>query len=220
MDNKTNFEMKVGVFVFVGLVVFTYIVFSIGDFYVFKPGYRIKVKFGFVDGIQSSAPVRYAGVSVGKLENIRFSYNDQKKKTEVELRGWVSKDVKIEKDAQAYINALGVVGEKYMEILPGTKESGFMEDGDELIGNDPVPMQKISQKAYAIADSLQALTKDINAGKGTLGKLVTDDAVYKNLEEFTADIKAHPWKLLIKGKEEPPKKEELLKKEELPKKER
>ena len=207
MDNKSNFEMKVGVFVFIGLVVFTYIVFSIGDFYVFRPGYRIKVKFGFVDGIQASAPIRYAGVSVGKLEGIRFFYNDQKKKTEVELRGWVTKDVKIEKDAQAYINALGVVGEKYMEILPGTKEAGFMEDGDELLGNDPVPMEKITARAYAITEALHNTAKNINEGKGTIGKLMTDDAVYKNLEEFTADIKAHPWKLLIKGKEEPPAKE-------------
>lgn len=207
MDGKSNFEMKVGVFVFIGLLVFTYIVFSIGDFYVFKPGYRIKVKFGFVDGIQASAPIRYAGVEVGKLEDVKFSYSEEKKKTIVELRGWVTSNVKIEKDSEPYINALGVVGEKYLEILPGTRETGFMKDGDELIGNDPVPMQKISQKAYAIADSLQALTKDINAGKGTIGKLITDDAVYKNLEEFTADIKAHPWKLLMKGKEQPPKKE-------------
>lgn len=202
MDNKSSFEMKVGVFVFIGLVVFTYIVFSIGDFYVFKPGYRIKVKFGFVDGIQASAPVRYAGVAAGKLEDIRFSYNDQKKRTEVELRGWVAKDIKIEKDAQAYINALGVVGEKYLEILPGTREAGFMEDGDELTGNDPVPMEKITQRAYAITEALQKATKSMSEGKGTIGKLMTDDAVYNNLEEFTADIKAHPWKLLMKGKEE------------------
>lgn len=205
MDNKSSFEMKVGIFVFIGLIVFTYIVFSIGDFYVFRPGYRIKVKFCFVDGIQASAPIRYAGVAAGKLENIKFSYNEEKKRTEVELRGWVSKSIRIEKDAQAYINALGVVGEKYLEILPGTKEAGFMEDGGELMGNDPVPMEKITQRAYAITDSLQNLAKNINEGKGTMGKFMTDDSVYNNLEEFTADIKAHPWKLLVKGKEEPVK---------------
>lgn len=208
MDNKSNFEMKVGIFVFISLVVFTYIVFSIGDFYVFRPGYKIKVKFGFVDGIQTSAPIRYAGVAAGKLEDIRFIYNEQKKRTEVELRGWVSKNIKIEKDAQAYINALGVVGEKYLEILPGTRESGFMDDGDELMGNDPVPMEKITQRAYAITEALQTATKNISEGKGTMGKLMTDDAVYNNLAEFTADIKAHPWKLLMKGKEEPVKKKD------------
>jgi len=200
MDAKTNFELKVGIFVFIGLIVFTYIVFSIGDFYVFKPGYRIKVKFGFVDGIQSSAPIRYAGVEVGKLENIKFYYNDEKKKTEVKLYGWVTMATKIEKDAQAYVNTLGVVGEKYLEILPGTIETGFMQDGDELTGNDPVPMERITQRAYKITEGLEAVAKDLKDGKGTLGKLMTDDSVYKNIEDFTADIKAHPWKLLIKSK--------------------
>ena len=200
MDGKSNFELKVGVFVFVGLIVFTYIVFSICDFYIFKPGYRLKVRFNFVDGIQASAPIRYAGVEAGKLENVKIYYNEEKKKTEVVLQGWVSKNIRIEKDAQAYVNTLGVVGEKYLEILPGTKEAGYVLSGDELVGNDPVPMEKITQRAYEITAALEKVTKDMREGKGTLGKFLTDDSVYKNFEEFTADIKAHPWKLLIKGK--------------------
>lgn len=210
MDPKSKFELKVGIFVFVGLIVFTYIVFSIGDFYVFRPGYRVKVRFGFVDGIQASAPIRYAGVDVGKLENIKFYYSVEKKKTEVELTGWLKKEVRVEKDAQAYVNTLGVVGEKYLEILPGTKEAGFLEDGGVITGNDSVPMEKITQRAYQIAEDLKAaleslkvIMADVKEGKGTVGKFLTDDAVYKNLEEFTADIKAHPWKLLVKGKETP-----------------
>jgi len=205
MDSKSNFELRVGIFVFIGLIVFTYIVFSIGDFYIFKPGYRIKVKFGFVDGIQPSAPIRYAGVEAGKLESIKFYYNEEKKKTEIELKGWVSKNVLIEKDAEAYVNTLGVVGEKYLEILPGSKESGYLDDGDTIVGIDPVPMEKITHRAYEITEGLQTLAKELKEGKGTMGKLLTDEAVYNNLEEFTADIKAHPWKLLMKGKEQPVK---------------
>lgn len=205
MDTKSNFELRVGVFVFIGLIISTYIVFSIGDFYVFKPGYRIKVKFGFVDGIQASAPIRYAGVEVGKLEGIRFYYNQEKKKTEVELNGWISKEARIEKDAEAYVNTLGVVGEKYLEILPGTKEAGYLKEGDELTGLDPVPMEKLTHRAYQITESLETAAKNIKEGKGTIGKLFNDDTIYKNLEEFTADIKAHPWKLIIKGKETPAK---------------
>ena len=205
MDTKSNFELKVGIFVFIGLLIFSYIVFSISDFYVVKPGYRIKVKFGFVDGILPSAPIRYAGVEVGRLETLKFYYNEEKKKTEVELKGWVSKRANIEKDAQAFVNTLGVVGEKYLEILPGTREAGFMENGDTLVGIDPVPMEKITHRAYEITEGLQIIAKDIKEGKGTLGKFFKDESVYNNIEEFTADIKAHPWKLLMKGREEPVK---------------
>lgn len=203
MDTKSNFELKVGVFVFIGIIVLTYIVFSISDFYIFKPGYRIKVTFGFVDGIQASAPIRYAGVEVGKLEKIRFYYNQQKKRTEVELSGWVTNAAQIEKDAEAYVNTLGVVGEKYLEILPGTKEAGFLKDGDELQGVDPVPMERITHRAYQITESLETAANNIKQGKGTIGRLFTDDTIYNNLEAFTSDIKAHPWKLLMKSKEKP-----------------
>ena len=206
MDTKSSFELKVGIFVFIGLIVFSYIVFSIGDFYVFKPGYRIKVKFGFVDGIQPASPIRYAGVEVGKLENIRFYYNEQKDKTEVELKCWVRKDARIEKDAEAHINTLSVVGEKYLEVLPGTRQAGFLTEADTLIGVDPVPMERITQRAYKITEGLEIIARDIKEGKGTIGKLLTDDSIFRNLDEFTKDIKAHPWKLLIKGKEKKKKK--------------
>ncbi len=213
MDKKTRFELKVGIFVFLGLIIFAYIVFSIGDFYLFRPGYRLKVRFGFIDGIESSAKIRYAGVEVGRLEDIRIYYDQDAKKTNVELSGWIKKEAVIEKDAQAYVNTLGVVGEKYLELLPGTKEAGYLQDGDIIIGNDSVPMEKITQRAYKITedlqvtlDSLKEVAFKMKEGKGTIGKLLTDDAVYRNLEEFTADIKAHPWKLLIKGREEQKKK--------------
>jgi phospholipid/cholesterol/gamma-HCH transport system substrate-binding protein len=203
MDKQSNIELKVGFFVFIGIIIFTYIVFSIGDFYVFKPGYRIKVRFGFIDGIQAAAPLRYAGVEAGKVEAIKVFYNQEIKKTQIELTAWVAEDIHIEKDAQAYINTLGVVGEKYLEILPGSAEVGYLKNGDMITGNDSVPMEKITQRAYKITEDLQATLSSLREGKGTMGKFLTDDAVYKNLEEFTADIKAHPWKLLVKGKEKP-----------------
>jgi phospholipid/cholesterol/gamma-HCH transport system substrate-binding protein len=209
MDKQSNIELRVGIFVFIGLIIFTYIVFSIGDFYVFKPGYRIKARFGFIDGIQASAPIRYAGVEAGKVENIRIFYNEEKKKTEIELTGWISREIRVEKDSQAYVNTLGVVGEKYLELIPGTQEAGYLKDGDMIVGNDSVPMEKITQRAYQITeqllvtlDSFKEVALNMKQGRGTIGKLLTDEVVYKNLEEFTADIKAHPWKLLVKGKEE------------------
>lgn len=123
------------------------------------------------------------------------------------MSGWVANTAQIEKDAEAYVNTLGVVGEKYLEILPGTQEAGFLKDGDELAGIDPVPMEKITHRAYQITEGLQVMADSVKQGKGTVGKLFTDDTIYKNLEEFTSDIKAHPWKLLMKGKEKPGQKD-------------
>ncbi len=207
MLDKSKFEFRVGVFVFFGLLVLVYIVFSIGDFYVFRPGCRIKTVFNFADGIEKGSPVRYAGVEVGRVEDIKIFYDSTKKINQIELTAWVEKHIGIEKDAEAYINTLGLLGEKYLEILPGTKGSGLVQEGDVLMGNDTIPMEKIKQKGYEIAleaqeslDSLNEVMSKVKRGEGTIGKLMTDEKVYKDLSEFVEDIKKNPWKLLHKPK--------------------
>ena len=136
-------------------------------------------------------------------------------------------DARIEKDAVARINTLGLLGEQYLEITPG-KETIFVASGEEMEGKNPV---NVGQQMESVADfmkSASSIAKKIEQGEGTLGKFISDDAVYNdlttifgrlargegtiglfltddevynNLEDFTADIKAHPWKLLKKGKE-------------------
>jgi len=49
------------------------------------------------------------------------------------------------------------------------------------------------------ADEMSKLLKQINEGNGTLGKFIKEDEVYNNLQDFTRDIKTHPWKLLKKN---------------------
>ena len=49
---------------------------------------------------------------------------------------------------------------------------------------------------------VNAMKMTIKSGEGTVGKLLMDDSVYKNLEEFTAYIKRHPWKLLNKPRDD------------------
>ena len=66
-----NFELKVGIFVFIGIVMLFIIVFSIGKVYIFQPGYHIRVLFNFAGGLGDAAPVRLAGVDdVGLLRRV------------------------------------------------------------------------------------------------------------------------------------------------------
>lgn len=229
MDYTKTFELKVGVFIMIGIAILFIIVFSIGDIYIIKPGYHIKVIFSFASGIGPSAPVRLAGVGVGQVEGIRIFYDEKQKRTKAELSAWVKEDVKIEDDAVATINTLGLLGEKYLEIFPGTSGKPFLKDKDTLVGRDPVSMEKITENLAKLSDSvtsiadglakgegtigkllkndaiynnLEGLTEKLNKGEGTFGKFLTDDTVYKNFEAFSDDIKKHPWKLLAKPRGE------------------
>ena len=115
---ERNFELKVGIFTFIGIVILFIIIFSIGELYFFKPGYNIRVVFGFANGIAGAAPVRVAGVEAGEVKDINIFYDKLDNKSKVEILIWLREHVKIELDATAHINTLGLLGEKYLEIMP------------------------------------------------------------------------------------------------------
>jgi len=201
MDGTKNFELKVGIFILIGIAVLFLIVFSIGDVNLSKTGYRIKVLFGFAGGIGPSAPVRLAGVGVGQVQGIRIIRDEQAKTTKAEITVWINDGAKVEEDSVVTINTLGLLGEKYLEIFPGTSGKAVLKNNDVITGKDPVPMEKITENLANLSESIKTIVDKIKNGEGTVGKLLMDDSVYKNLEEFTADIKRHPWKLLNKPRD-------------------
>ena len=196
---EMSFEVKVGIFILVGFVILLIMLFSISDIYFIRPGYHIKVTFNFANGIAMSAPVRLAGIEVGEIDNIRIYYDTACEKTKVELAAWIKKNVLIESDSQAVINTLGILGEKYLELFPGTNKE-FLKDGAVLTGKDPVSLEDMTCQFKELANSASVIMKRLEKGEGTVGKFLTDDSIYNNLEEFTADIKENPWKLFNKPK--------------------
>lgn len=198
MDDIKIFELKVGVFIMIGIAILFIIVFSIGDINLTRRGYHIKVDFNFVDGIGGSAPVRVSGVGVGQIDGLRLYYDEKEKKTKAQLNAWVREGVNIEEDAVATISTLGFMGEKYMEISPGTPGKKFLKNGDLLVGKDPVSMAKVFENLSGLTDSVKVIVDRLKNGQGTIGKLLTEDKIYKDLEAFVEDIKNNPWKLLNK----------------------
>jgi len=197
MDGLKIFELKVGIFIMIGVAILFIIVFSIGDINFVKRGYHIKVDFNFVDGIGGSAPVRLAGVGVGQIDGLKIYYSDKEKKVKAQLNAWIKEGVRVDEEAVATINTLGFMGEKYLEISPGTG-GRFLKEGDTLTGKDPASVNRIFEKLGSLTDSVNVIVTRLKNGEGTVGKLLMDDSIYKNLEAFTEDIKNNPWKLLNK----------------------
>lgn len=201
---KTKLELKVGTFIFVGLVILVIFVLSIGGLKTWALGYNLKFSFNFINGVKIGAPVRFAGVDVGKVKEINFVLTPERK-TRVVVEAWVKDEVKIPVDSVVWINTLGLLGEKYIEVMPG-KNPQYLRKNETLAGNDPVAMHEVTQLAKNIADDLDAIIAKIKNGEGTIGKLVSDDTLYKELEALVFDLQQHPWKLFLKGKEKPVKK--------------
>jgi phospholipid/cholesterol/gamma-HCH transport system substrate-binding protein len=194
-----TFELKVGIFIAIGILILFIMVFSIGDVYLVRKGYRINAIFNFASGITEGAPVRLAGVNVGQVDKIRLFFDEKEGRTRVKLTAWINdEEIRIEKDSMALINTLGLLGEKYFEIFPGTKRDDFVEDGGDIPGHDPIPTEQLTEKLDQIADSANAIMKRLKDGEGTVGKLLVEEKIYNDLELLVEDIKKHPWKLLHK----------------------
>ncbi len=188
MDDTKSFEFKVGTFILIGVGLLFFIVFSLGDIYFAKPGYHIKIIYNFAGGIGPSAPVRLAGVGAGHVVGIQLIYDELEKKTKAEVTAWIEDNIRIEKDATMAINTMGLLGERYLEIYPGTPGSPLLRDKDVVIGKDPVPMEKITDNLAKLSDSISGIVSKLEKGEGTFGKLLVDPTLYNNLEFITGKI--------------------------------
>lgn len=249
---KSNLEFKVGVFVMLSLVILGYLVIKAGSLNL-KPGYTVRLIFDSVSGIDTGTTVRLAGVPVGEVKNIQVVRSPEGR-TEVEVTAWITQGALIEDDAEIRINSIGLLGEKYIEITPGTTGNKTLAAGSVVAGKTPVNIEKITESGdrlikkleYAAdninhviadpafqssvkgtfsnaehtfndADAAMSDFKEVSAdlkdaaksarivmgrlrdGEGTVGRLMKDDTIARDLEAFVADIKAHPWKLLKRG---------------------
>src|SRR3989338_8576406 len=79
MIQRWTLEIRVGAFVVLGLVLFVVFLFAIGDLTTaFQPGYRYRVLFDSANGMTDGSPVQYAGVEVGKVQDVEIVYKDRK----------------------------------------------------------------------------------------------------------------------------------------------
>jgi len=205
---KTKMELKVGIFVFFGLVILVAFVLFIGKFNTWNSGYRINFLFNFVNGVKVGAPVRFAGVDVGEVKEVLFIKDPKEGKLIVKLDSWVKNEIKIPQDSTVWVNTLGLMGERYIEVMPGKDFNLCLAEGSTLRGTDPIAMHEVAQIVRDIAVDLDESIKKIKNKEGTVGKLLYDDAIYKEFEiiarEFellATDLRKHPWKLLFRGKE-------------------
>ena len=227
MPKEKSLEFKVGFFVLLALIGLAVFIFSITDSPIFEGGKTLKAVFSFANGLKKSAPVRIAGVDQGIVKEIGLFFDTHENKTKAEIKLWVKKDAQIPKDSTIMINQLGLMGEKYIEITPGANTQEFLQEGQVMVGIDPIAQELIAQKVMEVASgldkmisdektknsisstlenlslvtgNLRDITSSVKDGKGTLGRILYDERLYDDLQGLTADLKANPWKLLYRPK--------------------
>jgi len=203
---KTSLELKVGIFVFIGLIILAVFILSIGGMRTWSSGYQVNFTFNFGNGIRVGAPVRFAGIDSGEVKSINFILMPEEQKTQIQMVCWIKRNVMIPRDSTIWVNTLGLLGEKYIEIMPGRDYQNCLGKNESMVGVDPLAMHELVRLANGIAKNFDKTMGQVNTKEGTIGKLLYDDSIYNELEALIMDIRQHPWKLFFKPKEKPVKK--------------
>ena len=210
MDSSNAYsssEIKSGFFVLISGLLLLVLTFVVGGY--FKKGANEwKVQFGYLSGLSDSAPVYYAGREVGKVDGIQI-LPGQPRPVLVTIK--VSKDAYVRADSVAYIDTLGMMGEKFIEISVGSKDAPPMEVGKVIQGVDPIAMHVLIRKMNLLADEVAQMTESLNPLLKTVNDVVGGNKeeisksignlheVSANLRDLTAELKLHPWRLIRKG---------------------
>jgi len=192
-------EFKVGVLIVAAMVVLGGFIFVLGNFSLHS-GFTIHVDYGFSGNIRPGAPVKVSGIKVGKVKDVRYLGGVVDAKTGdrvyVRLDVWIEDRVhdSIKKNAEFYINTAGVLGEQYLEIVPGDAEQS-VASGDVLRGTDPPRTDLIVSRLYDVLDSLSSVLRD---DRGTIKKLLANSAsAVDQANTFLVDNRENMGKLLV-----------------------
>ena len=121
--HKITVEFVAGIFVLIGIACFTWLAVSVaGATFTDQPGYTLSARFTSISGLREGAIIEGAGVRIGTVSDI--SFDPDSFEAIVQLR--INEGIPIQEDAIAAIRTQGIIGEKYIKIIPG----GF----DELLG--------------------------------------------------------------------------------------
>ena len=174
-------ELKIGLVAVIALVIASFLIFMVsGSGGFFWQRYSIKTVFSNIAGLKEGAPVRIAGVEVGSVTKLDFVGD------KVEVTMEVSKDQqgRITDKSVASIGSVSLLGEGAVDINPDSSGKPIPEWGYVKSGPAPGSLATAAEVATKGLEQTTALLQDIRQGKGTLGKLVTDDSLYRELNRF------------------------------------
>lgn len=180
-------ELKIGIVavIAVGLAIMLIVAVG-GQGGFFSPRYKLKTRFANVQGLKSGAIVRVAGVEVGKVTDVDFAGAD----VEVVVQINKEQQSRITDQSRASIGSLSLLGEPTIEISPASQGTP-LKDGDFIqSARTPGQISDVAENATQTLEQTAALIKEIRAGKGTVGKLFTDDQVYREVNQLVASAAA------------------------------
>ncbi len=193
--HSQKFSIKLGIFILIGSAIFLLAIFIVGkQKNLFNPVFKLSTTFYNVSGLQVGNNVRFAGINVGTVDNISI-LNDSTVFVDMLLKKEVQKFIKT--DCIVSMGSEGLIGDRILVITYGSPEADQVNEGQYLVSTEPVETDAILNSLQVTAMNVEVITQQlaeimvkINSGNGTLGRLIQDTSIARNLDVTISNLKS------------------------------
>ncbi len=187
-------QLKIGILVLIALAIVMVMILNLEEgLGVLSRKTQFRAMVGHTQGLKVGSPVLMNGVNIGNVHKIEIAQNAP----QVEIIFAIKREVAqhIREDASINIRALGLLGDKYLEIIPGTPSRPLLEPGSLLTGRVETDITSLASGASATIENVNAALQEvqralaaITKGEGTTGRLVNDPELYERSKRVLENL--------------------------------
>ncbi len=192
--HSQKYKVRLGLFVAGGLALFVLAIFIIGkQKNLFNPVFKLTTTFHNVSGLQVGNNIRFSGINVGTVDNIRI-INDSTVRVDMLIRKEVHQFIKT--DCEVAIGSEGLIGDRLLVISQGSTDAPLVKEGQQLTSGEPVEMDDIvasfqisAKYTEVVTQQLAGVMLKVNSGRGTLGRLIHDTIIAEDINQTIVNFK-------------------------------
>ena len=176
-------ELKIGALAVAALIIAAALIFTLGgQGGFFWQRYNLKARFPNAAGVKEGSPVRVAGVEVGSVTGVRFEG------AEVEIAFELLEEMRerVRTTSVAAIGSVSLLGEGAVDITARTDGTPLPDGGYVPYSAGAGSLTDVTSQAARGLEQVNLLVSELRSGKGTAGRLLTDDALYREMQGLTS----------------------------------
>ena len=189
-------NLKVGLTVFIGLVILFIFLFIVGSENSFLSSkYELKIFVENVQGLNDGAMVSLGGIKIGHVKDRKFTRKDGVNGVDVTMDILTEYKPQITKHSTAQVKTIGLLGDQFIDITIGQKGEEPLKDGDYIPVKPTLTFEKFADKIDPLVDDFSGVMKNLKSisdsiahGKGMVGRMINSTSAGKNLEELLANV--------------------------------
>lgn len=183
-------ELRVGVFVLVGLVILAIAIFAVTGVNFWSAKLTIKTYLPDVAGLQVGAPVMLGGVTIGNVDNLRINPHpsDPNQSIEIQLRIYKAYQRFVRTSATASLATQGLLGNQYVTITR-VSTGPVIQNGSMIQGVPGAGIADLEANLNRLTSQINDVVGTIREGKGTVGKLLYDPSMYNRMNSTLGKVK-------------------------------